>query len=125
MAVPKVATNTQHGVTPQSRGMVGIIQAAAAPIAMLPIVLVAAGVTIVLGVTIYVATGGTDVIDAARRRQPKPTLNRCLHAAAGGGVLWENLCNAMKNSVDAAECWDKNLRSEQMKRNWCFARFGK
>lgn len=55
MAVPASAMNTQYGVTPQSRLMVGIVQAAAAPIALLPIVLVAGGVTILIGVTIYVA----------------------------------------------------------------------
>ncbi|TKC98526.1 hypothetical protein [Polyangium fumosum] len=66
-----------------------------------------------------------DLMEAARRRRPKPNLNRCLDAAAAGGVMWENLCNDMTNSTDAGECWDKTLRSEQMKRNWCFNRFKK
>ncbi len=70
-------------VSPKSRSAVGIVQAAAAPIALLPIVLVAGGFTILLGVTIYVAVEAVeDVIEAARRR-PKPTKNRCLDAAAG------------------------------------------
>ena len=55
MNVP-AAMNTRQGVTPQSRSLPGIIQAAAAPIALLPIALVAGGVTILLGVTVYVAT---------------------------------------------------------------------
>ncbi len=113
-------------VSPKSRSVVGVVQAAAAPIALLPIILVAGGFTILLGVTIYVAVEAVeDVIEAVRKYRPKPTLNRCLDAAAGGGILWENLCNAFSDSVDRAECWDKNLRSEQMKRNWCFAKFGK
>lgn len=81
------------------------------------------GFTILLGVTIYVAVEAVeDVLEAARRRPI--TKNRCLDAAAGGGILWENLCNAFTNSFDKRECWDKALQSEQMKRNWCFAMFG-
>jgi hypothetical protein len=112
--------------SPKSHALFGVVQAAAAPIALLPIILVAGGFTILLGVTIYVAAEAVeDVIEAVRKYRPEPTKNRCLDAAAGGGILWENLCNAFTDSVDQAACWDKNLRSEQMKRNWCFARFGK
>jgi hypothetical protein len=64
-----------------------------------------------------------DAIEAVRRR-PKPTLNRCLDAAAGGKYLWEELCRAMTNKFDARECWEKAELSEQVKRNWCFNRFG-
>jgi len=39
-----------------SRSMVGIVQAVAAPIALLPIALAAAGVTILVGATIHLAT---------------------------------------------------------------------
>jgi hypothetical protein len=99
--------------------MVGIVQAAAA-IAMLPIVLVAGGVTIVLGVTIYVATGGTDVIDAARRRRPKTPKGRCLDAAAGGGELWKAFCRSIPDPQVKDSCWSlAELSSEEEKRNWC------
>jgi hypothetical protein len=120
-----VATNMQHGATPQSRSVVGIVQAAAAPIALLPIALVAGGVTILLGVTIYVATGNVtvdDVLDAARRRRPKPTKNRCLDAAAGGQFLWYELCRAIAitDEVKAQGCWAlAEDGSEEQKRNWC------
>lgn len=49
------AASFQPNVSPQSRSMIGVVQAAAAPIALLPIALAAAGVTILVGVTIYVA----------------------------------------------------------------------
>lgn len=49
MNVPSTALNMHHGVTPQSRSILGVVQAAAAPIAMLPIILVAGGVTILVG----------------------------------------------------------------------------
>jgi hypothetical protein len=55
MVVPDSVSSTPQA-SPKSRSMVGIVQVAAAPIALLPIVLVAAGVTILVGVTIYVAT---------------------------------------------------------------------
>jgi hypothetical protein len=55
MDVP-VTAHFQPNVSPSSRSMVGIVQAAAAPIALMPIALVAGGVTILIGVTIYVAS---------------------------------------------------------------------
>jgi hypothetical protein len=51
----------QPNVSPQSRGMVGIAQVLVAPVALAPIALVAAGVTVLVGVTIYVATGGLNI----------------------------------------------------------------
>lgn len=53
------AASFQSNVSPQSRSMVGFVQALAAPVALAPIALVAAGVTILVGVTIYVATEAT------------------------------------------------------------------
>ena len=76
-------------------------------------------------VAIAAAVEITGEIAEVAWKRPKPNLNRCLDAAAAGGVMWENLCNAIRDPIAAAECWDKNLRSEQMKRNWCFKRFGK
>jgi hypothetical protein len=88
------------------------------------IALEAGAITILFAVTVKVVDKAVDdVAEAAKKWRPKPTLNRCLDAAAGGGALWENLCNAFRSSVERAECWDKNLLSEQMKRNWCFSKF--
>jgi hypothetical protein len=108
-------------VSPTSRSVVGVVQAAAAPIALLPIILVAGGFTILLGVTIYVAVEAVeDVIEAARRWRPKPTKNRCLDAAAGGTYLWYEFCRAIKDPIDAEGCWAlAEDSSEEKKRNWC------
>lgn len=55
MEIPDSVAHMLH-VSPSSRSTVGVVQAAAAPIALLPIALAAAGVTILVGVTIYVAS---------------------------------------------------------------------
>lgn len=100
----------------------GVVQAAAAPIALVPIALIAAGVTLVVGMTIYVAAGNTDVIDAAKRRRPI-IKSRCLDAAAGGSSIWRAFCNALPNAVDREDCWSRDLQSEENKRGWCNWRF--
>ena len=64
MAVPEDVASTSH-VSPQSRLFVGVVQAAAAPIALLPIVLISGGITILVSVSIYVAA---EVVEALRRR---------------------------------------------------------
>lgn len=108
-------------MSPKSRSLVGVVQAAAAPIALLPIVLVAGGFTILLGVTLYVvAEAVEDVIEAIRKYRPKPTKNRCLDAAAGGQFLWYELCRAITDPVKAEGCWAlAEDGSEEQKRNWC------
>lgn len=54
-------------VSPQSRSSLGVVQAAAAPIALAPIALVAVGVTILVGVTIYVATEALNERERCRK----------------------------------------------------------
>jgi hypothetical protein len=126
MTVPASVTRPQkQGVTPDSRGMVGVVQAAAAPIALAPIALVVGGVAILAVVTVAVASGNVtvdEVLDAARRRRPKPTKNRCLDAAAGGQYMWYELCRAIAitDPVKAEGCWAlAEDGSEEQKRNWC------
>jgi hypothetical protein len=80
MAVPATAINTRHEVSPQSRSMVGVAQAAAAPIALLPIALTAAGVTILVGVTIYVVAHAVDDVRAEQERS-KSVASRSRSAA--------------------------------------------
>lgn len=124
MNVPATALNGQS-VSPPSRSMVGVVQAAAAPIALAPIVLVVGGVAILVGVTIYVATTDVtvdDVLDAARRRRPI-NKNRCLDAAAAGGEIWRAFCNSLSKAVDREDCWSRDLQSEENKRGWCSWRF--
>lgn len=120
MNIPDSAMRTSR-VSSQSRSMVGVVQAAAAPIALLPIILVAGGFTILLGVTIYVAAEAVeDVIEAVRKNRPKPTKNRCLDAAAGGQYMWYELCRAITDPVKAEGCWAlAEDGSEDQKRNWC------
>lgn len=68
-------------VSPQSHASRGVVQVAAAPIALAPIVLVAAGVTILVGVTIYVATEAIDVASESNRcRQVK---EKCIDHCSG------------------------------------------
>ena len=62
--------------SPQSRSMVGVVQAVAAPIALAPIVLVAGGVTILVGVTIYVAAGTLDATRVERCKLACDVVNR-------------------------------------------------
>ncbi len=62
-----------------------------------------------------------DVAEAAKKWRPKPTLNRCLDAAAGGTYLWEEFCRSMKAP---GNCWSKTYESEQNKRGWCNEKFG-
>jgi hypothetical protein len=128
MAVPASATRTQKtGVTPDSRGIVGVAQAAAAPIALVPILLVVGGVTILAVVTVSVASGNVtvdDVLDAARRTRRKPTKNRCLDAAAGGEYMWEEFCRSFSDPIVRKGCWSRTKESEQNKYNWCNGHFG-
>ena len=111
MAVPKDALGLR-GTKPfsggestySSRADVGIVQAAAAPIAMLPIILVAAGVTIVVGVTIYVATEAITEkerckkvkadclaycsIDTLHQGRSEPAFTRCMRACLEKENCW-------------------------------------
>jgi len=112
-----------NGQTSAERGLVGHPGALViVAIALADLVIEAAPIVVVIAASVEI--GKSEIAEAARKRRPKPNLNRCLDAAAGGGALWEDLCNAMTNSTDAARCWDKTLRSEQEKRNWCRNRFG-
>ncbi len=86
MEIPDSVVNTSQ-VSPQSRSAVGVIQALAAPIALLPIVLVAGGVTILVGVTIFVAA---EAIEALRRR-PR----------------WERDCNEQVTACLASDLADR------------------
>lgn len=60
MAVPVTVINARRDASPHARSVVGVVQAVAAPIAMMPIALVAAGVTILVGVTIHVVAKAVD-----------------------------------------------------------------
>jgi hypothetical protein len=57
----------RRDVSSQSRSVMGVVQAAAAPIALTPIVLFAGSVTILIGVTIYVASEAVDAVSEAQR----------------------------------------------------------
>jgi hypothetical protein len=128
MALPRSVLNTppsEDAVETMNRSLVASpVVVVVVVVELTEIVFEAAAYTFLFAVSVEVVKkAGPDIVDAARRR-PRPNLNRCLDAAAGGGALWEDLCNAMPNSLDAAECWGKTLLSEQVKRNWCFNRFG-
>ena len=83
MVLPPAAT--RRNVSVQSRSMAGVVQAAAAPISLLPIALVAGGVTILVGVTIYVATEAVDAAsESLRCREVK---EKCIDHCSGPAGL--------------------------------------
>ena len=96
IAVPDDVASTSH-VSPQSRSFLGVVQAAAAPIALLPIVLISGGITILVSVSIYVAE---EVVEALRRKRRwenecQEELNKCLQtdlADEDGSVYGSHRC---------------------------------
>jgi hypothetical protein len=88
------------------------------------IVLEAGAITILFATTVKVVEKAKDdVLDAAKRWRRKPTMGRCLDAAAGGEYLWTAMCQDM-TGVKAAECWEHMSSNETEKRNMCNAWFG-
>lgn len=83
-------------ISPQSRSLVGVVQVAGVVIALAPIVLVAGGVTILIGVSIIVAE---EVAEALRRRKKwenecEAELKKCLltDLADDGSVFGSQRC---------------------------------
>jgi hypothetical protein len=92
-------------VSPQSRSHVGIVQAAAAPIALAPIALVAAGVTILVGVTIYVATEALN-----ERERCKKVLQMCIDKCTEetlptGTLNGDPFFQCRRRCLEAENCW--------------------
>jgi hypothetical protein len=83
MSIPSAAM--KHNVSSQSRSVVGVVQAAAAPIALAPIVLVAGTVTILLGITIYVAAEAVDAVSEAQRC--RAVKEQCINHCSGSAGL--------------------------------------
>ncbi|MDC3960029.1 hypothetical protein [Polyangium jinanense] len=113
-----------NGQAAAERGLVGHPGVLVAVGIALADLVIEAGPAIIIVIAASVEIGKSEIAEAARKR-PKPNLNRCLDAAAGGGVLWDNLCNSITNKIHAQDCWELKLESEEMKRNWCKWRFGK
>jgi len=114
-----------NGQAAAERGLVGnpaVIVAVA--IALADLVIEAAPIVVVIAASVEIGKN-EDLMEAARRRRPKPNLNRCLDAAAAGGMMWKNLCNDFPNRRDREGCWSKAEMSEEEKRNWCFNKFGR
>lgn len=108
MEIPDSVTSTSR-VSPQSRSAMGIVQVLA-PIALLPIVLVAGGVTILVGVTIY-------ALAEAIRRWPTDDNNdedctaryeKCIDNGGGGqpGNHWhESRCGTCRAVCQKEKSW--------------------
>ncbi|HVK66189.1 MAG TPA: hypothetical protein VM694_17015 [Polyangium sp.] len=112
-----------HGQTAAERGLVGHPGALViVAVALADLIIEAAPIVVVIAASVEI--GKSDIAEAARKRRPKPNLNRCLDAAAGGGAQWEDFCNAIPKAEDRAECWSKTELSEQNKRNWCNEKLG-
>ncbi|MDI1477373.1 hypothetical protein [Polyangium sp. y55x31] len=107
--------------TPAERGLVGnpaVIVAVA--VALADLIIEAGPIVVVMAASLEVSK---DVAEVARKR-PKPNLNRCLDAAAGGGALWEEFCRSITNRQARQACWSETNNSEQSKRNWCNEKLG-
>jgi len=115
----------QDGQTNVARGLIGDFLIMGMSIVLAPIIIEAAGVTILFTITLVLTE---EVIEAIRKYRPPPNLNRCLDAAAGGKYMWEEFCRAVAEQLpdpyDASQCWSKTSMSEQNKRNWCRNLFG-
>ncbi|TKC98528.1 hypothetical protein [Polyangium fumosum] len=114
------------GQTNAARGLAGnVLVIVGVVVKLAPIIIEAAGVTILFTITLAIAD---EVIEAIRKYRPNPNLNRCLDAAAGGESMWKEFCRAVAEKLpdpyDAQECWSKTSMSEQEKRNWCRNLFG-
>jgi len=109
-----------EGQTNAARALVGNLVVAGVRIVLAPILIEAAGVTIVLVVAIVITE---EVIEAIKRRRP-PNLNRCLDAAAGGPYMWEEFCRSIGEGYRGSPCWGEAEESEQHKRGWCNEKFG-
>jgi hypothetical protein len=95
--------------TYSSRADVGIVQAAAAAIAFLPMVIVAGGVTILVGVTIYVATEALKEMERCKK-----VLEFCIakctkEAIPSGSLSGDPFFKCRKECLDAANCWGVKL----------------
>ncbi len=92
-------------VSPQSRSSLGVVQVAAAPIALAPIALVAAGVTILVGVTIYVATEALN-----ERERCRKVLQMCIHKCTEetlptGTFNGDPFFQCRRRCLEAENCW--------------------
>jgi hypothetical protein len=120
MSVPKDALQLRSSKpfsggesTYARRADIGIVQAAAAPIAMLPIILVAGGVTILVGVTIIVVAHAIDDVKAEQERC-KQVLAFCIakctaEAIPSGSPSGDPFFKCRKDCLDAANCWGVKL----------------
>ncbi|MDI1428320.1 hypothetical protein [Polyangium sorediatum] len=113
-----------NGQAPAERGLVGHPALVAVAVALADLIIEAAPIVVVIAASVEIGKH-EDLMEAARRRRPKPNLNRCLDAAAAGGMMWKNLCNDFPNRRDREGCWSKAEMSEEEKRNWCFNKFGR
>ncbi|MDC0748887.1 hypothetical protein [Polyangium mundeleinium] len=112
-----------HGQTAAERGLVGHPGAlVVVALALADLIIEAAPIVVVIAASVEI--GKSEIAETARRR-PKPNLNRCLDAAAGGGALWQEFCRALPTTLDREDCWSREDESEQNKRGWCRWRFGK
>lgn len=99
-----VTANFQPNVSSSSRSMVGVVQAAAAPIALLPIAIVAGGVTILIGVTIYVATEALEERERCKRVKAD-CLAYCSIDTLHQGRAEPEFTRCMRVCLEKENCW--------------------
>jgi hypothetical protein len=95
----------QSNVSPQSQGMIGVVQALAAPIALAPIALVAGGATIVVGAMFYLASEA--VKERERCKQVKADcIAKCTKETLPTGTYnGDPFFQCRRTCLEAAGCW--------------------
>lgn len=106
IVAPSVPTSQ---VSPQSRSMVGIVQALAAPVALVPIVLVSVGVTILVAATIHVVAHAVDDVQKEKERckQVKEfCISKCTDETLPTGTFnGDPFFQCRRRCLEAANCW--------------------
>jgi hypothetical protein len=104
MEIPDLVASMQQ-TAPSSRSMVGIVQAAAAPIALFPIALAAAGVTILVGAMIYVATDALKESERCKKVKAE-CIAKCTEATLPTGTFnGDPFFQCRRRCLEAQNCW--------------------
>ena len=98
-------------VSPQSRGHMGNVMVLGGAVSLVPILIVAAGVTIIIGVTIYVSTSTRDATDEdGEKMRCKKVLERCIEKCTEetiptGTYNGDSFFVCRRKCLEAENCW--------------------
>lgn len=98
-------------ISPQSRGHMGNVMVLGGVVPLVPILIVAAGVTIIIGVTIHVSTSTRDVTDEdGEKMRCKKVLERCVEKCTEktiptGTYNGDPFFVCRRKCLEAENCW--------------------